>query len=550
VLRFYEDLSDGERDAVLGQSRELTRRASDDDASCADESGGIVNDLERELRELFDHDEAQLTSPTFTPSRAPKSLRGHVRRRRLGLALTSMVAVVGVAIASLFAFRVLDDRTVPASGVERTIHGITMTIPPEWHLVDPVLIGGEPDTMTYSPAVAWLSNLEPDARRRCPADAPAEVTMTMRLFAPYVEDDPEPWPVDLRPIEDVRQTRCWAGWRGFTAAWTAAGRTYSASIGIGSQASQADADAVLAAFKSMSFEPVEGSPLNLLLTDTGGRADPAWMLSASGDEGGLSVSLSWEAGAAGIGGFDQDAGLLQASSRTFETTSGQEIVVFGAADPRIVSVEAIPTGGAVQRSDVIDVPDELASDANPFVVSIEQGQLPIELLGHGGEGQPVERLTIGAPVDDGGPAGEMLSSGRTGECTWTLYGNVRGDRVDLRLVSGDGETLAELEVAIGEGAAPLQLNSFMCDEPEPATMVLGLAEDDVTDIVWLAELAGYNEAWHVGPAASDAGPPDCVTTWPGPGCLFLGDFPSVVSARAYDAEGRQVGRIELRPFRP
>jgi hypothetical protein len=509
-----------------------------------------VNDLERELRELFDHDEARLTGTTFAPSRAPKSLRARIRRHQIGVGLTSIVTVVAVAIAALFAFRALYDRTVPASGVERTIHGITMTIPRDWHLVDPILVGMEPDTISSSPAVAWLSNLEPDRRRRCPAKTPTEVTMGIRLYAPYVEEEPEPWPVDLRPIEDARQTRCWAGWRGFTAAWTAAGRMYSAAIGIGRDASPAAIDAVLAAFHGMTFELVEGSPLNMPVADTGRRGDPAWQLSASGDEGGLSISLSWPTGSAGIGGFDQDAGLLQVSSRTFETTSGQEIVVFGAADPRIVSVEAIPTGGAVQRRDVIDVPEELASDANPFVVSIEQGQLPIELVGHGGEGQPIERLTIGAPVDDGGPAGEMLSSGATGECTWTLYGNVRGDRADLRLASGDGETLAELEVAIGEGAAPLQLNSLMCDEPEPATMVLGLAEDDVTDIVWLAELAGFNEAWHVGPAASDAGPPDCVTTWPGAGCLFLGDFPSVVSARAYDAEGRQVGRIELRPFRP
>jgi hypothetical protein len=505
-----------------------------------------VNDLERELRELFDHDEARLTGTTFAPSRAPKSLRARVRRHQIGVGLTSIVTVVAVAIATLFAFRALDDRTVPASGVERTIHGITMTIPRDWHLVDPVLVGMEPDTISSSPGVAWLSNLEPDPHRRCPAKTPTEVTMGIRLNAPWVEEEPGPWPVDLRPIEDARQTRCWAGWRGFTADWTAADRTYSATIGIGRNASQADIDAVLAAFDGMTFEPVEGSPLNFFVSGTGRRADPAWQLSASGDEGGLSVSFAWPTGAAGIGGFEQDAGLLEASSQTFETTSGQVIVVFGAADPRIVSIEAIPTGVAGQRRSVIDLPDELASDANPFVVSIEQAQLPIELVGYGGEGQPLERLTIGAPVDDGGPAGEMLSRGRTGQCTWTLYGNVRGSRADLRLVSGDGETLAELEVAIGEGAPPLQLTSLTCDGPKPATMVLGLAEDGVADIVRLAELAGFNEAWHVGPAASDPGPPECVTTWPGPSCLFVGDFPSVVSARAYDADGRQIGRVELR----
>lgn len=42
----------------------------------------------------------------------------------------------------------------------------------------------------------------------------------------------------------------------------------------------------------MGFEPVEGSPLNQPIADTGRHADPAWQLSASGDEGGLSVSLS------------------------------------------------------------------------------------------------------------------------------------------------------------------------------------------------------------------------------------------------------------------
>lgn len=59
-----------------------------------------MNDLERDLRQMYARREADLREPRFAPARAPGPLLRRTRRRQVGVALTAIAVVAVVAIGS------------------------------------------------------------------------------------------------------------------------------------------------------------------------------------------------------------------------------------------------------------------------------------------------------------------------------------------------------------------------------------------------------------------------------------------------------------------
>ncbi len=80
-----------------------------------------MNDLERDLRQMFERHEADLREPRFAPARAPGPLLRRTRRRQVGVALPAIAVAAVVAIGSTAgAVAVLrsSDRRTPADRSE------------------------------------------------------------------------------------------------------------------------------------------------------------------------------------------------------------------------------------------------------------------------------------------------------------------------------------------------------------------------------------------------------------------------------------------------
>src|SRR5918995_693177 len=105
-----------------------------------------MNDVERDLRELLDRKAGSVG--TVAP-RLPDGVRARSRRRQVGTALVSGVAVVALVVGSVGVLRAVDteaDRQpVPADDLwagyevfERTatVHSFTITSPSDWYLVN------------------------------------------------------------------------------------------------------------------------------------------------------------------------------------------------------------------------------------------------------------------------------------------------------------------------------------------------------------------------------------------------------------------------------
>jgi hypothetical protein len=324
------------------------------------------------------------------------------------------------------------------------------------------------------------------------------------------------------------------------ARWTTAGRTFEGRVGFAPDLSDADRDALLAAFASMTFESNETVTRSFVVA-VGTAAGEDWELVASGTRAGLELSLRGESFGTGIGGFDPSSEQIQMAAQLLGTGSAAERVVFGAVSAEAVRLGLQVLGGdpvAIPAPEILDVPDtSLNPDLNVFVFTIRADQTAVVTAFDesnaqiaSGEVGPGAEDSIGTPVAD-----EVVFRGRTNECFWTLARTSLGrDQELLHLTSRDGDPLVQLAVDIGDAAPPLQLASFTCPIDPGGTLVFGLATDEVADIRW--------------PASPDEpGVPECSPAeFPARFCFFLldraGDSGEAI---ALDANGNEIGRASF-----
>jgi hypothetical protein len=342
-------------------------------------------------------------------------------------------AGLGVAAAVVLAFagfRSLGgegDRLVPASTTQ-TMNGITITYPEAWHLIDPDEAGlNGPDATEGLPRmILALSPTDPGDAFGCPAlgqtpGPPPTFLMTVQeMPLALAGDAARPWPVELEPLEvEASESACYPGWLFSQTAWSAAGRTFLAAVGIAPEASDEDRTALLAAFESMTFEPGSGQATAAVLA-TGTTAGEDWELIASRDGGGLELGLQGESFGAGMGGFDPSPEDLQVSSHVLGSGEDREIIVFGVVPLDVVRVEAFPgLGGGALSTEVIDIPDEIDVRLNAFVLTLNY-DLGVELEGVALNAYDVEDRVVvsgtvgreGAAVGTPLPAEGELEDGR------------------------------------------------------------------------------------------------------------------------------------------
>jgi hypothetical protein len=344
-----------------------------------------MNDLERELRSVLEREAGDAPAPHETHS----ALR-RTRRRQLRTVAATGLGVAAAVFLALAGFRSLGgepDRLVPAS-TTLTMNGITITFPETWHLIDPDEAGlNGPDATEGLPRmILALSPTDPGDAFGCPGlgqspGPPPTFLMTVQETPLALAGDPaRPWPVELEPLEvEASESACYPGWLFSQTAWSAAGRTFLAAVGIAPEASDEDRTALLAAFESMTFEPVaDGSTSVVLATGTAGGED--WELIATGGPDGLVLTVSsansatGTGSAIGVGGPDTTAPIeLHLSSLLLGSGEDRDRVVFGAVPADAVRLGIDVSGGSVAlpAPEILDVPDEIDADLNAFVLVLD-----------------------------------------------------------------------------------------------------------------------------------------------------------------------------------
>ncbi|HET8526734.1 MAG TPA: hypothetical protein VFM81_08875 [Actinomycetota bacterium] len=508
-----------------------------------------MNDLERDLREVFHEDARRVTAPAT----APAGLRRSARRRQVvfggAVALAGLAIVAGVVAG---ATTLLSGRGGPEPAVEGpkttgTLNGVTITYPEAWHLIDPDTAGlnGSP-TMGESPLPRIVLALAPTQVPEtfgCPArtaggDA-APLVMTIQE-EPLALDGPAstPWPAELQPMSvDTSEAGCYPDWEFLRAGWTASGRTFEARVGFSPDASNDERDALFAAFASMTFEPSSGDATSVVLAHgTAGGED--WQLIAARQTDGLSLSLDARTFGTGAGGYDPTSNKLILTSHVFGEGAEAERVVFAAVPSDVVSIVGA-TRVSAEYPEVLDVPDRIDSDLDAFVLVVDVGT-DIAFEGFNASDDLVVSGGLdssGNPLEQAHPqADEVLFNGRTNDCFWTLTRTTEDPATErVQLWSPLGDLLTEIEANVGADASPIQLSSYRCPIGQGGTLVFGLVTDEVANLRWPTTPLDEN------------GRPEC---WPGkfPAgfCLFVLDgVGDAGEAIAFDANDKEIGRASF-----
>ena len=370
-----------------------------------------MNDLERDLREVFRDDALRVP----TPATAPEGLRRSARRRQAvfggAVALAGLAVVAGiVAGATTLLSSQSDPEPAAQPTTSGTMHGITITYPESWALIDPdkAALNGSP-MMGESPLPRIVLALAPSEEPEtfgCPALAQpgqfAPFLMTVQE-EPLAVDGPSarPWPVALEPMSlDTDTARCYEGWTFERAGWTSSGRTFEARVGFSPDATGEERDALSSAFGSMTFEPSGGGATAVELAHgTAGGED--WTLSASRAKGGLSIELSGGSTGSGMGSLGDTTTDIQASDTVFGSGSRAQRVIFGVVPEGVVWVQAseASTGdGFIVSADVLDVPDEIDPNLNAFALVVDDLRGPVVLAGYDASDQIDATGSIGHVV--------------------------------------------------------------------------------------------------------------------------------------------------------
>jgi hypothetical protein len=364
-----------------------------------------VNDLERDLREVFNEDARRVP----TPATAPKGLRRSARRRQVvfggAVGLASLVVVAGIVAGATTLLSQQSRREPAALGPKTTgtMNGITISYPQAWHLIDPDAAGlNGSSAMGESPLpriVLALAPTEAPETFGCPGLAAEGVSAPLLMTVqeePLAANGPasSPWPVQLQPMSlDASQSSCYPGWNFMRAGWTASGRAYEARVGFAPESSDEERDSLFAAFATMTFEPPESGAASVVLASgTAGGED--WQLIASRADDVLSLEITGETTGAGTAFLNASSADLQGTDVLFGSGSEAERVIFGVVAQGIVRVEASAADGSTVSTDVVDVPDEIDPDLNAFALVVGPTG-PVQLEGFDESGQVVATGLIG-----------------------------------------------------------------------------------------------------------------------------------------------------------
>lgn len=360
-----------------------------------------MSDLEQDIRDLLT-EEVRSAPPPHEPDRAVR----RTRRRQVLTVAGSVLGVLALGAASIAGVRAVlttgNGTPADAPTTTTTVNGISMLHPEDWYVVDPDEAGlnapAADPTADLPRLVLAVAPFDPGELFACPGMAETPHTFLMTIEEQPLAlagDAARLWPVELEPLDvDASESACYPEWSFSQAMWTVGGRTFHARIGFAPEASDPDRDALIDAFSSMRFEPVEGAPAAAVL-DVGEIGGEAWELIASRDDEGLVLSLETEDAGSGIGGFVVGSRDLQFAEMVVGSGDGARLVVFGAVPPGTARIDC-PDPASLRT---LDVPDAIDDRFEAFLAVLDVG-LETELHAVDADGNVIASGRVGRTPND------------------------------------------------------------------------------------------------------------------------------------------------------
>ena len=431
----------------------------------------MSDDIERRLRQALEDEVRGAPAP-----HASAGTIRRVRRRQTATVAGGLVGVVALVVAGAVGVGALrgDDGGIPAARPTLTdeLNGITITYPEGWALVDPDeagLNGGLPEGEDPLPRLLlMLAPTPPDESFGCP-----EVVETIDpiTFLMSVQQRPlslsgprsAPWPAD--PVEMANgptEGGCYGGWEFLQAEFTAAGRSFDVRVGFSPEAADADREALLEAYASMTFAASTGPEAVVLASGFAG--DEEWELIAERGESGLELSVDATSSGSGTGGFEDTEARVHVSSIDVGGRPEGATIVYGAVtdDVARLEIEVSTVPGVAEPVDVLDIPDDIDPDLEAFVAT-----LPI---GSAGE---VRALDAAGEVVGFGSYGEIASCPETPVSSGA--GDGRAIASEEEATSAVRNALAAARTAVSDCPDYRMLTPDVIDAVEPT-----YAYDDAT----------------------------------------------------------------------
>ena len=111
-----------------------------------------MNDLERDLRELFNEDARRVPTPATAPKGLRRSARAARRCSAEGRACVAVVAGIVAGATTLLSQQTSPEPAALGPTTTGTMNGITISYPQAWALIDPDTAGlNGPGVMSESP---------------------------------------------------------------------------------------------------------------------------------------------------------------------------------------------------------------------------------------------------------------------------------------------------------------------------------------------------------------------------------------------------------------
>jgi hypothetical protein len=409
-----------------------------------------MNDLDRDLREMFRRREGDVRVPVNTPTPVLR----RTRRRQLGTVLTAAAVVVVVAATAIGGSSLLRDggHTTPADqageGMRTTTSSyVTATYPTSWLAT----VDGRNMAMTnFDPGLGG------EFCERIAGTMPPDGVALLILPDPTMAGAP-PWPIPLAP--DRSPGPCGAGPSVRSATWIASnGMSYRAIANAGPQAHQADVAALGSMFAGLAFPPGDGPAIDGsvgerstgpgLVLDSGSVDGRSWNLVAFTDEFGLVMLEVEQADPFSAGGQKVpltalDPTRLQTHVAYIVTDAGTHdsrtsgAVVYGAVGEDVARAEVVGSGPDFPRAParIFAAPPSLRIPSRLVVGSVEGAVQSASVVGYAANGTPV-----GDPGIETGPA-EPVAEGTdplAGEWTVLVAPTTSGANLDVEDASGSG----------------------------------------------------------------------------------------------------------------
>jgi hypothetical protein len=299
-------------------------------------------------------------------------------------------------VASVVGVRTVltSDRGAPADAPTRTttsLNGISITHPEGWFVFDADELGlngttdAPPNPRVGLPRlVLAVSPVDAGELFGCPGiveegPRPASLMTIQEGPLALAGESAEPWPASLEPLpiesagNDVVESGeggCYPGWEFLRAGWTAEGRTFEARVGFAPDVSDAERDAMRAAFASMTFEPGADGPASAVLA-SGTAGGVGWRLVAEGEPGQWTLVVEGEDFSFGTIPEETGGTTIFLFDHVFGQAAERERLVVGAVSTNVVRVEVVPQEwlGTVV-TEVLDVPDVIDPGLNAFAFNL------------------------------------------------------------------------------------------------------------------------------------------------------------------------------------